>query len=173
MYLKIINKYYKNNPDAKEVLLKHSSDTWKKAQEIIKLNPKKKLDKTFIKNACFLHDIGIIFTIPFGGDKPYMDHLKLGFDLLTKEGLPKLANICLIHTGIFKDTIIKNNYALPKKNLIPKTNEEKVVYLADKFFTKSNMDNIRTIEEINSYLKKWDKKQQLLFVKIAKEFNLS
>jgi len=60
--LEIIEKYYKDNPGAKDILIAHGEMVAKKATELAKkvkhLNP----DLKFIKEAAILHDIGIFLT---------------------------------------------------------------------------------------------------------------
>jgi len=102
--LEIIEKYYKDNPGAKDILIAHGEMVAKKATELAKkvkhLNP----DLKFIKEAAILHDIGIFLTnapqINCYGDKPYICHGYLGRELLEKEGLPKYALVCERHVGV-------------------------------------------------------------------------
>jgi len=140
--LEIIEKYYKDNPGAKDILIAHGEMVAKKATELAKkvkhLNP----DLKFIKEAAILHDIGIFLTnapqINCYGDKPYICHGYLGRELLEKEGLPKYALVCERHVGvgITIENIKKNNLPLPKRDMTPQSIEEKIICLADKFFSK-------------------------------------
>ena len=154
--LKIIEKYYKDNPGAKDILIAHGEMVAKKATELAKkvkhLNP----DLKFIKEAAILHDIGIFLTnapqINCYGDKPYICHGYLGRELLEKEGLPKYALVCERHVGvgITIENIKKNNLPLPKRDMTPQSIEEKIICLADKFFSKKDLISEKTIEEIKA-----------------------
>ncbi len=112
----------------------------KVAQRINHLNP----DIKFIEEAAMLHDIGIYLTkaphLGCFGDKPYICHGYLGREILEKEGYPRHAIVCETHVGVGLSVadIEKNNFPVPKRDMIPATIEEKVVCFADKFFSKDN-----------------------------------
>lgn len=152
--IKIIEKYYKDNSRAMGILIAHGKSVAKKALELAKrvenLNP----DLEFIKEAAMLHDIGIFLTneprLDCYGDKPYLAHGYLGRELLEKEGLPRHALVCERHVGvgITLENIEKNNLPLPKRDMTPQSIEEKIICLADKFFSKKDLSSVKTIEEI-------------------------
>ena len=152
--LKIIEKYYKDNLGARDILIAHGEAVAKKALELAErvesLNP----DLEFIKEAAMLHDIGIFLIneprLACHGDKQYIAHGYLGRELLEKEGLPHHALVCERHVGvgITVENIEKNNLPLPKRDMTPQSIEEKIICLADKFFSKKDLLSIKTIEEI-------------------------
>lgn len=174
-YMEIIDKYYQKGTRARKVYLSHVRAVTKKALQIAKKNKHLDPDLRFIEEAAMLHDIGIIFTdapqLGCNGRHLYIAHLRLGHDLLKKK-YPKHARVCLTHTGIFKDLIVKKKYPLPKRDIIPETVEEKIIYLADKFFSKSHFNKERTIPEIRSFLAKYDQRQVDLFESVSKELDL-
>ncbi|GAB4421800.1 MAG: HD domain-containing protein [Thermodesulfovibrionales bacterium] len=144
--LDIIRKYYDPDSKAYYFLIHHSRLVAKKAVEIAKrvgyLNP----DLAFIEEAAMLHDIGIFFTnapkIGCYGYKDYICHGYLGRELLEKEGLPRHALVCERHVGlgVTIDDIKRYKLPLPVRDMVPITTEEKIVCLADKFFSKSEHD---------------------------------
>lgn len=154
--IKIIEKYYKLDSRAHYILIEHGRAVAKKALELAEkvkhLNP----DLEFIKEAAMLHDIGIFLTnapqIDCHGDKPYICHGYLGRELLEKEGLPKHALVCERHVGvgITPGNIEKNNLPLPKRDMTPQSIEEKIICLADKFFSKKDLTLEKTIEDIKA-----------------------
>lgn len=99
------------------------------AQEIQDNNHEVDLD--FIKIGSLLHDIGRFEAPPH--HKKSLQHGMLGAKILRKEGLPKYAALCERHigAGITKEEIIKQKLPLPKKDLVPKTIEEKIITYAD------------------------------------------
>jgi len=142
--IKIIEKYYPPGSEVHNFLVQHSKMVARKALEVAKrlrhLNP----DMKFIEEAAMLHDIGIFLTkahhIGCYGDKPYICHGYLGREILEKEGFPRHAIVCETHVGVglFINDIEKNNFPIPKRDMIPITIEEKIICFADKFFSKDN-----------------------------------
>ena len=142
----IINRYYSNNPRLKHILIIHSEMVTKKALEIAKNYLKKPNSESvsleFIKEAAMLHDIGIFMTdakkIYSNGPYPYITHGYLGGLILSEMGYPKHALVAERHVGVglSKEDIINENLMLPKKDMLPISVEEKIVCLADKFFSK-------------------------------------
>lgn len=140
--IKIIEKYYEPDSKAYHSLIQHGKCVTQKAlqlaESVKELNP----DFTFIQEASMLHDIGIFMThapeIGCYGFHPYISHGYLGREILEKEGLSKHALVCERHVGVgltIKD-IESNKFPLPKRDMIPLTLEEKIVCLADKFYSK-------------------------------------
>ncbi|MDP2167080.1 MAG: HD domain-containing protein [Thermodesulfovibrionales bacterium] len=139
----IIKKYYAPHPDAYEFLMAHAGMVTKKALEIGRSVPHLNPFLKFIEEAAMLHDIGIFLTNAPGigchGDKPYICHGYLGRELLEKEGFEAHALVCERHVGVgltVKD-IIKKNFPMPRRDMTPKSIEEKIICFADKFFSKS------------------------------------
>lgn len=58
----IIDKYYSDNAELKDILLRHSSAVARKALDIADRHPELNLDLNFIEEAAMLHDIGVIKT---------------------------------------------------------------------------------------------------------------
>ncbi|MDO8746319.1 MAG: HDIG domain-containing protein, partial [Thermodesulfovibrionales bacterium] len=142
--VEIIRKYYNPESEAYSFLVQHSRMVAKKAVEVAErvkhLNP----DIKFIEEAAMLHDIGIFLThapqIGCHGDKPYICHGYLGRELLEKEGFPRHAIVCETHVGVGLTIadIEKNNFPLPRRDMMPKTLEEQIICFADNFFSKDN-----------------------------------
>ena len=149
----IIETYYSQNSELKQILLIHSHSVAKKALAIAGKHPEYGLDRTFLYEASMLHDIGIFLTdapdIYCFGDKPYICHGYLGAELLEKAGYPQHALICERHTGtgISLEQIVKENLPLPHRSMLPVSLEEQVVCFADKFFSKNYPDAERTVDK--------------------------
>ena len=158
---KIIDKYYIEDNELKNILIIHSQSVARKALQIVSLHPELHLDANFIREGAMLHDIGIIRTNASGiycfGTEPYICHGLLGGEMLRLEGFPRHARVCERHTGagIGIEDIEAHNLPLPHVDFLPETMEEKVICYADKFFSKTHLDRERTVEEaLNSLLKR-------------------
>lgn len=154
-YSAILDKYYPEDNDCKQILLKHSRMVADFALEMAGRHPELGLDLQFIEEAAMLHDIGIFMTsapdIGCVGDAPYICHGYLGAELLRKEGLPRHARVCERHTGtgLTKERVIASGWPLPAQDMLPETLEEQIVCFADKFFSKVKyLHKSRTFEQV-------------------------
>ena len=154
-YSAILDKYYTEDNDCKQILLKHSRMVADFALEMAGRHPELGLDLQFIEEAAMLHDIGILMTsapdIGCVGDAPYICHGYLGAELLRKEGLPRHARVCERHTGtgLTKERVIASGWPLPAQDMLPETLEEQIVCFADKFFSKVKyLHKSRTFEQV-------------------------
>ncbi len=179
--IRIIEKYYDKNSESFRILTTHSACVAKKALEIAKRVPEEDLDYNFIEEAALLHDIGVFLTdspdIDCHGEAEYLLHGVLGREVLEKEGLPKHGLVCERHigVGITKKQIVEEGLLLPERDMIPLSEEEEIIALADNFFGKGEDDltRERSIEEVRERIKKhgsskldilnnWIKKYKLL-----------
>ena len=164
----LFDKYYpegkKNSEEAKlrRLLLKHSRDVADKALRIVDAHPELHLDRQFVEDGALLHDIGIFLTDAPGihchGTRPYIEHGRAGGEILRNEGYEALARVCERHTGT----------GLPGYE--PETMEEQVICYADKFFSKSHPDRVRTVEQTAQSLRKFGEEGVEKFMKWAKMF---
>ena len=60
IYKDIIDKYYPQNDELKQLLLKHSSDVAEKAIDIVRRHPELGADAQFVHEAAMLHDLSLI-----------------------------------------------------------------------------------------------------------------
>ncbi len=142
----IIVRHLSHNPDLYDLYMTHVRLVRDRALVIagkyLELNPDAMLDLQLIEEGSLLHDIGIYRTnapeIFCNGAAEYVEHGTIGRDILEKEGLPLHALIAERHTGsgISLEQIIKNNFPLPHRSMLPETVEEKVVCFADCFYSK-------------------------------------
>lgn len=158
----LIQKYYPDdNAPLQYILLRHSADVAEKAVQIAERHPELHLDQRFVYEAAMLHDIGIFMTdapsIHCYGDKPYICHGYLGAELMRREGYFRHALVCERHTGagISLEQIERENLPLPHRDLQPVTLEEQVICFADKFFSKTHLDDEKTVEKARKSLQKY------------------
>lgn len=165
--IKIIDFYYQDNRELRELLIRHSEQVAGKALSIADNHPELNLDRTFLYDGAMLHDIGIIKTnapsIFCYGSEPYICHGYLGALLLEEYGrennmdLTRHARVACRHTGtgLTKEQIIRENLQLPHFDFVPETTEEKVVCFADKFFSKSKPEIEKTVPQALHSLEKF------------------
>lgn len=159
----IINKYYEKGSKLYKIYISHALSVSNKAVALAEKHPELNLDISFLREAGMLHDIGIFMTdapeIKCFGDMPYICHGYLGADLLRKEGFPKHALICERHTGtgLSLDNIIRNNLPVPRRDMRPQSPEEQLICFADKFFSKTKLEQEKSPEKIREKMNRTGK----------------
>lgn len=150
-YLEIIEHFYPEDTPLKRLLLKHSRQVCDRALLILDgaRSSFPDVDAGVVEAGAMLHDIGIIRChapkILCNGDKPYILHGTIGAEMLRNYGrehsldLEQYARICERHTGsgISAAEVVAQKLPMPVKDYLPETIEEKLVCLADKFYSKS------------------------------------
>jgi len=175
-YQAIINKYYPEENELRHILLVHSRAVADKALAIADRHSELSLDRQFIEEAAMLHDIGIVRCNAPGiqcfGTEPYICHGRIGAEMLRAEGFPRHARVCERHTGagITRRQIIAQKLPLPQQDFLPETMEEKVICYADKFFSKSHLDEEKTIEQAIASLSKFGEEGVARFREWVKMF---
>ena len=146
-YISIINKYYPNDDELRQLLLKHSRQVADRCMQIVRKHKELSVDVQFLEEAAMLHDIGIFKcdapSIYCMGTEPYIKHGPIGGELLRVEGFPRHARVAERHTGT----------GLPGYE--PETLEEQIICYADKFYSKSSPDRVRTVAETAQSLEKF------------------
>lgn len=174
--LTIIDKYYPDDNALRQMLLVHSRSVADKALAIAAAHPELNLDVPFLEEASLLHDIGIFLTDADGihchGTHYYLCHGWLGAELLRQEGLPRHAWVCERHTGtgLTLAQIIENGWELPHRDMQPVTLEEQVVCFADKFFSKTRLDEEKTVAQARRSLEKFGAAGLVKFDRWCEEF---
>lgn len=146
MVLELIDKYYASSPELKDILLRHSRQVADRSLRIVDAHPEWDVDRKFVEEAAMLHDIGIIFCdapkILCTGEHRYIEHGYLGAELLRSEGLERHARVAERHTGvgITMEQVIREDLPIPTKDYCPESLEEKIICYADKFFSKTHLD---------------------------------
>lgn len=112
------------------------------------------VDPLFVREAAWLHDIGIKYTHAPGihclGDQHYLRHGLIGQELCQELGLTKHGSVCLRHvgTGLTASEIERQGLPLPAQDMLNQTLEERLICYADQFFSKSrggpcSVDDVR------------------------------
>jgi uncharacterized protein len=174
--LDIIHKYYTVDSRLYRILLNHSLSVTEKAMSIALNHPEMQPDLNFIQEAAMLHDIGIFLThapdIDCVGEYPYICHGYLGHNLLQEEGFPRHALVCERHTGmgLSLPVILENHLPVPHRNLLPVSIEEEMICFADKFFSKTALNEEKKIDRIRKGLSKYGSEAVNRFDDCCKRF---
>lgn len=163
----IIHKYYDPNSELYRILVAHSVLVTTKAMAIAtefqNRHPEAEVDLAFIAEAAMLHDIGIYRChspkIYCTGNEPYIRHGVAGREILEHEGLLRHGLVCERHigAGISKEDIRRQALPLPLRDYLPVSIEEKVICLADKFFSKTPKKLFREkqLDKIHKKMTEW------------------
>ena len=123
-----------------------------------------------------LHDIGVYQcdapSIHCHGTEPYIRHGVIGAELLRQEGYERHARVAERHTGtgLTLQQIERQNLPLPHQDYQPQTLEEEMVCYADKFYSKSPPERVRTVLEAAQSLEKFGREGVDKFLMWAKKF---
>ncbi len=161
--LSIIYRFYDPESALCKLLVKHSTQVAELSQQFSQrlIDNHVPVDIDFVVEAAMLHDIGILHTDAPGiychGTEPYIRHGVIGRAMLDQLGLYRHALVCERHTGagLSCSEILERHLPLPHRDLLPVSIEEKLVCYADKFFSKSHPDDMRTLAVARAKLEKF------------------
>jgi len=174
----LLKEYCKDNVKLYHILYKHSRDVANKALAIIDNHPELNADRFFVEEAAMLHDIGIVETyapsIECHGSQPYIRHGIIGASIVQSKGLYEYSRVCARHTGtgLTKQEIIAQNLPLPQMDLVPESIEEQIICFADKFFSKTKINQEKTVEQVQKSLLKFGERSVQQFNKWCNIFLL-
>lgn len=156
-YLAIIDEFYPADTPLKRLLLLHSEQVRDASLDIYNMpqNAQLGMNRDVVIAGAMLHDIGICRchapSILCTGEQNYMAHGIIGGEMLRDYGrrngldLEPYARICERHTGtgLTREDIVSQNLPLPPQDFLPETPEEKLICLADKFYSKSSPERVK------------------------------
>ena len=166
----IIAAFYPDDTPLRRLFLKHSRQVRDKALEILsdpRCPVREMEDPEILSAGAMLHDIGIVRCHAPGilceGPEPYLAHGILGAQMLREYGksngkdLELFARICERHTGsgLTAEEIRTQKLPIPARDWLPETPLEKLICLADKFFSKSGDMREKTLPEIRRSMRKF------------------
>jgi uncharacterized protein len=173
----IINKYYPQNDELRYIYMAHAQSVAELVLKIAQKHEELPINKSFLYEAAMLHDLGIFKTdapkIKCFGNFPYICHGYLGADILREEGYPKHALVCERHTGTGLSLAMIQNQQLPlpRRDLLPISLEEQMICYADKFFSKTKLDQMKTPEKIIKSIAKYGEEGVERFLDWQKRFS--
>jgi len=143
----------------RERLLRHGELVACKAFEVLDRAPWMHADRNFVRQAAFLHDIGIGRThcpeLGCTGDRPYVCHGIEGRAMLDAVDLERHGLVCERHVGvgIRAAEALARKLPLPARDMLPLSVAERLICYADKFFSKTdNGRHEKSIAEITASL---------------------
>ena len=184
--LAVIGDFYPEDTPLRRLLLKHSCQVRGKALEILR-GPAAalQLEAETVAAGALLHDLGIgrchAPDILCTGTEPYISHGIIGAQMLREYGashgidLEKYARICERHTGtgLTKADIRRQHLPLPEQDYLPETPEEKLICLADKFFSKSGDLREKDVARIERSLRKFGPDNLARWQELCRLFGLA
>lgn len=174
-YLAVIDKYYGESPELRQVLLTHSEQVRDRALQIVDAHPQWEVNRDFLAEAAMLHDIGIIYCdapkIFCVGSHKYIEHGFLGAELLRSEGMPEHALVAERHTGsgITMEQVIREDLPIPVKDYLPVSLAERIICYADKFYSKSHLGEEVSISKIRENIWKYGHDAILRWERLERE----
>lgn len=165
----LLRHFYPEDTPLRRLLILHSTQVRDKALQILS-NPKCAslgINVQLVNDGAILHDIGIVECdapgILCNGASPYLLHGVIGAKMLRKYGaehgvdMEPYARICERHTGagLTKEDIIRQQLPMEIRDYLPETMEEKLVCLADKFFSKSGEQKEKPVERVRASMLKF------------------
>lgn len=174
----LLKKYFPS-PAALAIVLEHSRLVAARALLTADAVGDASLDRTFLREAALLHDIGICRTaspdIACHGTEPYIRHGIIGREILEKEGLPRHALVCERHIGVGLTVadIREQKLPLPERDMSPVTREERIICYADLFYSKrpDGLHLEKTIESVQANLSRFSTDKVAVFDSWMHEFN--
>ena len=165
----IIRYYYPEDTALRRLLWKHSCQVRDKALAILHAGKALhlQLDEGLVTVGALLHDIGVgrchAPSILCNGKEPYLAHGVIGGAMLREYGfshgldMEAYARICERHTGagLTANEIRTSRLPLPERDFLPDTNEEKLICLADKFYSKSGDMQEKPFSQVRASLAKF------------------
>jgi len=175
-YQQIIDKYYPAGSPLRDIYMKHARSVADLALAICARNGLA-LDPDTVMAAAMLHDIGIYLTdapgIECHGTEPYIRHGVLGAELLRREGVAdEIASVAERHTGagITESDIDAQRLPLERRDYSPRTLLERLVCYADKFYSKTRLDQTKTLDQVRASMARRGEDTLARFESLRREF---
>jgi uncharacterized protein len=178
--LALLEKHFGGNQAALDIVYQHSRMVADKALAIAKRAGAAGDDLRFIEEAALLHDIGVSGIhapkLHCFGSAPYIRHGIIGREILEAEGLPLHAMVCERHIGVGLTArdIALQKLPLPEREMSPVTQCERIVALADLFYSKKGGELLteKSQDRVRSDLLKFGSEKVGIFDGWLKDFGM-
>lgn len=169
--LALLEKHFGANRVALDIVYRHSQMVADKALAIARGARSQGLDLAFIEQAALLHDIGVARVyapqLHCLGQAPYICHGIIGREILEAEGFPLHALVCERHIGVGLSVsdIASQGLPLPDREMSPVSTAERIVALADLFFSKKggDLEREKSLSQVRGDLLKFGPNKVIIF----------
>jgi uncharacterized protein len=176
--LALLEKQFGDNRAGFEIVYRHSLMVAGKALALARGSQMQGLDLEFIEQAALLHDIGVSLVyspaLHCFGTAPYICHGVLGREILEAAGFPRHAMVCERHIGVGLSVhdIAVQKLPLPKREMSPLDQAERIVALADLFFSKKGgeLEREKSPAQVAADLHKFGPEKVVIFQEWLREF---
>ncbi|MBJ6800110.1 HD domain-containing protein [Geomonas propionica] len=176
----LLEKYFHDNSQGLDIVYRHSRKVADKALAIAECAGRNDTEMRFIEEAALLHDIGVARTyapkLNCFGKAPYICHGVIGRQMLDSEGLPHHALVCERHIGVglTAQDIVEQKLRLPLREMSPVTDCERIVALADLFYSKKGgeLDLEKSTDQVRIDLLRFGQHKVRIFEEWLREFSL-
>ena len=183
----ILEHFYSEDTPLRRLLYKHSCQVRDKAAALLAAAPdgvRRKTDGGLVAVGAMLHDIGIGRCEAPGilcvGQSPYIAHGVIGAAMLREYGekhgidFEPFARICERHTGsgLTADEVRTGGLPIPVRDYLPETSEEKLICLADKFYSKSGDMLEKPLEKVRRSMSKFGRGPAERFEELCRIFGV-
>ncbi len=176
----LLEKYFENNEAGLDIVYRHSRNVADKALNIAYKAGVPQEELSFIEEAALLHDIGVcrIYAPKLNcfGKAPYVWHGVIGREILDAEGLPRHAMVCERHIGVGLTAadIVAQRLRLPVREMSPVTTSERIVAMADLFFSKKGgeLDLEKSTQQVRCDLLRFGEEKVHIFESWLSTFGL-
>lgn len=177
----LLEQQFGDNRQGLEIVYRHSRMVADKALAIARGAGTPGLDLAFIEEAALLHDIGVSRVhapkLNCFGRVPYISHGVIGREMLEAQGLPRHALVCERHIGVGLTAldILQQKLPLPEREMSPVTSCERIVALADLFFSKKGgeLEREKSVARVRSDLYKFGEAKVVIFEGWLRDFGLA
>lgn len=173
----IITGFYPVGSPTRSLLLRHGELVGGKALAILDRAPWLRADREFVVQAAMLHDIGIGRTccpeLGCHGTLPYVCHGAEGRAMLDPLGLERHGLVCERHVGVgvSRGQVVRGQWPMPPRDMLPLSVEERLICYADKFFSKTdNGAHEKTVADICAGLARHAAQYVDRFLALHREF---
>ena len=174
----LLEKHFGANRLALDIVYRHSQMVADKALALARGSQSRGLDLEFIEQAALLHDIGVARVhapkLHCFGKAPYICHGIIGREILENEGFPRHALVCERHIGVGLSVsdIAAQRLPLPDREMSPVSTAERIVALADLFFSKKagDLEREKSLAQVKSDLLKFGPGKVTIFEGWLREF---
>lgn len=183
LWEEVFHHFYPQETPLRALLLRHSEQVRDKALALLAAPqcPPFAIGRDTVVNGAMLHDIGISQchapSILCTGNRSYIEHGVIGGAMLRSydTALEPYARICERHTGagLTAEDIIAGGLPLPRRDFLPESDAEKLICLADKFFSKSGDMQEKPIERVIDGIRRFGVPALQRFTALCRMFGVS